>query len=71
MTPSMDDGADLRALVIQLVRVETKLDNFAVGHHDHEQRLRRLERVVWIASGMAAAIGGVVGNVLGPILGGT
>jgi hypothetical protein len=37
---------------------------------DHENRLRRLERVMWWAAGVAAAGGGGVGALLVSLLGG-
>lgn len=37
--------------------------------NDHETRLRRAERSLWIAAGFAAAGGGVLGSIVGPLLG--
>lgn len=48
----------------RLVRIEAKLDLWHTTHADHEARLRRLERAVWIAAGLAMAGGGVLGQVL-------
>lgn len=56
----------------RLIRVETKLDallerrsaeheEFAKDVHDHEMRLRTLERVWWKATGIAAVVAGIVG----------
>ncbi|MBX6357645.1 MAG: hypothetical protein IRZ05_17555 [Micromonosporaceae bacterium] len=53
----MDDDLTLGELARSLVRIEMKLDQ-AIG--DHETRLRRVERVMWVALGLAAA-GGVSG----------
>lgn len=53
----MDDDLTLGELGRSLVRIEQKLDQ-AIG--DHENRLRRVERVMWVALGLAAA-GGVSG----------
>jgi hypothetical protein len=36
--------------------------------NDHETRLRRAERSLWIAAGAAAAGGGVLGSMLGPLI---
>lgn len=37
--------------------------------NDHETRLRRAERSLWIAAGAAAAGGGILGSIVGPLLG--
>lgn len=37
---------------------------------DHENRLRTLERKIWMAAGFAAAIGTGLGTALSQILGG-
>lgn len=39
------------------------------GHQDHETRIRRIERSVWLMAGAAAAGGGIVGSILGPLIG--
>lgn len=44
-------------------------DNTPGGHQDHEARIRKLERSVWIAAGVCSGLGGVLGSVFGPILG--
>jgi hypothetical protein len=38
-------------------------------HPDHESRIRKLERVVWIASGIALAGGGALGTILSNVTG--
>lgn len=38
--------------------------------HDHEGRLRKLERAVWIVAGLAAALGGGLGGYISSLLGG-
>jgi hypothetical protein len=59
-----------REVLDRLVSIETKLD-LSIGRvDDHETRLRRLERTVWIAAGVAAAGGGAVGAVARQIMGG-
>lgn len=37
--------------------------------NDHENRIRRVERSVWIAAGACAAAGGVLGSLVGPLIG--
>jgi hypothetical protein len=56
---------DVIALVERLVRIETKLDVSNRTHDDHEARIRKLERSLWIAMGFAAALGGVAGQLAG------
>lgn len=70
-----DDGS-----LERLVRIETKLDiandsNLArvkledERHSDHEVRIRRIERSMWILAGAAAAGGSVIGSLIAPLLG--
>jgi hypothetical protein len=54
----------------RLTRIETKLDAAISRGDDHEHRLRRLERAVWVATGAAAAVGGAVGSVAHHLVGG-
>lgn len=35
---------------------------------DHETRLRRVERSIWMASGVVGLTGAVLGSVLGPLI---
>lgn len=60
-TNSADHEARLRVL---------EADNTPGGHLDHETRIRRLERSVWLLVGAASAGGGVVGSLVGALLGG-
>jgi hypothetical protein len=59
-----------REVLDRLVSIETKLDISISRVDDHETRLRRLERAVWIAAGAAAAGGGVIGSLAQQIMGG-
>lgn len=36
---------------------------------EHDTRIRRIERAVWIAAGIAAAVGSAIGSTLGGVLG--
>lgn len=66
-------GAPLTAdteLAERLARIEVKLDAVLSNHNDHESRIRRLERALWIATGFAAAFGGGIGSVITKLLGG-
>lgn len=49
----------------RLVRIETLLEQWVNDSSDHEARIRRLERWVWIATGAAAAVGSAVGSFVG------
>jgi len=66
MTPTAtpDDFAQFE----RLVRIETKLDLANNNHADHEARIRKLERTVWVASGAAATVGGTLGTLLAQFL---
>lgn len=52
----------------RLVRIESKLDQNSAMHTDHEARIRKLERAIWLATGFAAALGGVAGQLAGHLL---
>lgn len=58
----------------RLVRVETKLDQLLARiipvQDDHETRLRKLERMIWIATGAALAGGGAAGAIASQLTGG-
>lgn len=59
-----------REVLTRLARIETKLD-VAIGRvDDHETRIRRLERAVWVAAGAAATGGGIVGAIIRQAIGG-
>ena len=66
-----------------LTRIETKLDTAlsdledheirirnveSNNHIDHESRLRKLERALWLSAGAAAAAGGGIGASLSAVL---
>lgn len=65
MTPTPDELLQFE----RLVRIETKLDAYNTSNADHETRLRRLERALWIAVGAAGVGGGVIGQLLAPLIG--
>ncbi|RNL63657.1 hypothetical protein EFK50_07900 [Nocardioides marmoriginsengisoli] len=54
----------------QLAVMDTKLDLILANDRDHETRIRRLERWIWLATGAAAAGGGVGGGLLAKVMGG-
>lgn len=54
----------------RLTRIEVKLDTAIARGDDHETRIRRLERVVWVAAGAAATGGGVLGAIIRQAVGG-
>lgn len=53
-----------------LVVIKTKVESFIGGQLDHETRIRRLERIIWIAMGAAAAGGGAFGGLVSSMLNG-
>lgn len=53
---------------VVLARIETKLDQVLTVAGDHEQRIRRLERAIWIAAGAASSVGGIAGTVASQLL---
>lgn len=59
-----------REVLDRLISIETKLDSVIRRGDDHESRLRRLERALWLATGAAAAGGGLVGSIAQRIMGG-
>lgn len=56
-------------LALTVARIEVKLDQALAQHADHELRIRRLERAVWIATGFASAAGGTVGALASQLMG--
>ena len=49
----------------RLIRIETLLVQFSDHTKDHETRIRRLEKVLYIGIGIAAAGGSAVGSYIG------
>lgn len=43
-------------IVSRLARIETKLDSHLTTQHDHEKRIRSLEKSSWKLAGVAAAV---------------
>lgn len=75
-------GLTIRELVIE-IRSDLRLLNEKIDRidregptgiskqmQDHENRIRGLERKVWVASGAAMAVGGTVGAVAQSLIGG-
>lgn len=54
----------------RLIVIETLLRERLARVDDHETRIRRLERGMWVAAGFAAAAGSAIGTTAGRILGG-
>jgi hypothetical protein len=55
---------DTEEMPVLLARIETKLDMALARSEDHEGRIRKLEKAVWLAAGFAAAGGGLIGTVV-------
>lgn len=51
----------------RLIRIETLLLGQADSTKDHENRIRRLEKVLYIGIGIAAAGGSAVGSYIGQL----
>jgi hypothetical protein len=54
----------------RLIRIETKIDGFLLTYTDHESRIRKLEKALYLASGFAATAGGSIGALLSHLMGG-
>ena len=63
----MSDGQEVLALTV--ARIEVKLDQALASHADHEIRIRRLERALWMAVGAGLAGGGVAGAIAAQLMG--
>lgn len=61
-----DVHEDIRAMRTELTTVITQLSATTATQLDHESRLRALERRVWTAAGVAAAVAAVIPQ-LGPL----
>lgn len=53
----------------RVARIEVKVDQALIQNADHETRIRRLERALWMAAGFAAAAGGLIGAVVAKLIG--
>lgn len=51
----------------RLVRIETLLIGMTDRGNDHEARIRRLERMLYIGIGIAASLGSAVGSYVGQL----
>ncbi|SDT69409.1 hypothetical protein [Jiangella sp. DSM 45060] len=55
----------------RIVEIHTLLrEHLAPKVLDHETRIRKLERALWIAAGLAAAGGSAIGSYVGGVFGG-
>lgn len=65
----MSDDTEIRE---RLARIETKLDRIIdgpAGLDDHEKRLRRIEKWMFILTGAAATAGSSAGVIVSKLLG--
>lgn len=60
LDPTMNDSQ-------RLVRIETLLLGISSKGDDHEIRIRRLEKVLYIGIGVAAAGGSAIGSYIGQL----
>lgn len=64
------NGAELHQIALSVARMEGKLDGVLASSADHETRIRKLERALWVAVGAGAAAGGGVAAVVSKLTGG-
>ena len=55
------------AIIARLAVIETLVKGIAEKDTDHEARIRRLEKWIFIATGAAAAAGSAVGSYVGKL----
>lgn len=65
----MSDGQEGLTLPVIVARIEVKLDQALAQHADHEVRIRRLERALWMAVGAGLAGGGAAGAIAAQLMG--
>lgn len=63
---SSDEVGELQ---ISLARIEEKIDAFKENSHDHETRIRWLERLTYIALGAGVVSGGAGGALASTLMG--
>lgn len=51
----------------RLVRIETLLIGMATRDDDHETRIRRMEKILWLGMGFSAAVGSAAGSYMGSL----
>lgn len=57
-------GSELHQIALSVARMEAKLDGALSLGIDHEARIRKLERALWVAVGAGAAAGGGVSAII-------
>ncbi len=65
MTPSLPEPGVSDSE--RLIRIETILLSMKDSGDDHETRIRRLEKVLYIGIGIAAAGGSAIGSYIGQL----
>jgi len=68
--PVPGNSTELHQIALSVARMEGKLDGVLALGVDHETRIRKLERALWIAVGAGAAAGGGVAAVVSKLTGG-
>ena len=64
-----DDTQQLHEIALSVARMEGKLDGALAQGADHEIRIRKLERALWVAAGAGAAAGGGVSAIVSALTG--
>lgn len=71
MTADADKINDtLTDIRVDIAEIKTMLTDVQTTKVDHETRIRKLERSVWLAAGAATAVGGTSGALVSQLFGG-
>jgi hypothetical protein len=62
--------AALAKIDIGVTEIRIRLEGALDTSKDHECRIRRLERMAWLASGAAGSVGGAIGALATSLAGG-
>lgn len=60
----------LTGIRVDLAEIKTLLASVTTRSEDHEARIRKLERALWMVAGAASAGGGTAGALITQVLGG-
>jgi hypothetical protein len=70
-TQLVDVRIALAALTAETRAANSQAASRDASHTDHEMRLRKVERAVWLAAGAGLVGGGALGTIASQILGGS
>lgn len=66
--PPVIDPTSAVQMASTLATINTKVDAILTGDKDHEQRIRRLERALYLGIGASTAFGTIAGSVVATLL---